>query len=214
VQVVRQGPSLEPSPHLLLARLARACEQLDLLGALDRYHHGSVAVEREDVPRPDLRSADANGHVELAYRILRRSASAHEPSPDGQAKLLELLEVADGAVDEQARDTAYGCLGREQLADERDGLRLGQGEYEYLARPRGCDERVNHEVVSLPAEGSARRPRDAAPTHDLDEWGVDEPGSSGSLVNRGDPEPGKDIDVGALQSDITTCGMARWKASA
>jgi hypothetical protein len=134
-------------------------------------------------------------------------------SPDRQAELAQLLDVADSGVDEHRGDTPSLHLGREQVADERDRPRLGHGQHEHLAGLGLRDGRMDHEVVVLATANGSRGAGGTGARHDLDQRHVHDGCASGSLVDRRAPELGE-LREDLRHNALTTCGVTRWNASA
>ena len=114
-----------------------------------------------------LDAADDDGPSELPHLALGRALRAHEPRPDRQADRGELVEVADGAVDEDSRDAAALRLCRQQRrrrappAPARRSSAPGRPRRSRARRPRApscCRRR---------ADRRPRRPGDAGAGHDL-----------------------------------------------
>ena len=188
IQVVGQlaGGVALPQQALALGPLLGERERLGGPGVQRR--ESAVAVEHDEISGPDLGAADHDGHVELAHLAFRRALRAHEPRPDRQAELRELVEIAHGAVDQHRRNTAHLRLGREQLADERDRRGLAARQHEHVARTRVSDHCVHHRVVAGRAARGASRPGDTRARHDLRQVEVDDPNAPRRFMDRGDAE--------------------------
>ena len=94
--------------------------------------------------------------------------------PDRQPELAQLLDVANGGVDQQRGDAAALGLRGEQVADERDRPRLGHRQDEHLARLGLGDGGVHHQVVVLAAAHGAGRAGGARARDHLDQVEVDD----------------------------------------
>ena len=104
--------------------MTRACARLRApLRAVQRHRDGAVGVEHDRVAALDGDAADLDRLVEGADDALVRALDANIARPDREAYLPELVQVAHGRVDEDGRYAVRLRLGREQLADERHGLR-------------------------------------------------------------------------------------------
>ena len=114
-------------------------------------------------PGPDLGAADDDRHVELPHFALRRALRAHEPRPDRQPDRRELVEVADGAVDEDPRDArapapaSRAARRRARSAPARRSSARGRRPDSHARRPRApsCCRRARR-------ARSARGPRRAS----------------------------------------------------
>ena len=189
------------------------CLRDDVIDARQFDDDGPVGVEHEHVALPDRRPSDLNGLADRAGNALLRAGDAHEARPDRQAHLAQLLDVADGCVDEDRGHTTPLRLRREQLADERHGRRLGHRQHEHLAGLRFRHGRVHHEVVVLAAANGPRGPGCTRAREDLDQREVDHRRAPGRLVNRRAPQL-RQLGEHVRHSALTTCGVTRWNASA
>ena len=122
----------------------------------------------DEVTRPNLGAADHHRHVELPHLAFRRPLRAHEPRPDRQADLSELVEIAHRAVDEDPRDArAPAPASPAARRRARSGRGLAARQHEHVTRARVRDGRVHHRVVARRAERDPRGPCDARARHDL-----------------------------------------------
>jgi hypothetical protein len=192
-----------------------------LLRASRRNHDRAVGIHHDHVAGLDPHAAHAHGHVERARFLFGSPAGADEPGPDREPQLVQFICVPDGSVDQQASRPAHLRLERNDLANQGHGLGLRHRQHQDLARLDPRQRGVHREVVPLTAQDGAGRPRGPAPRDHALEGHVYEPPSPRRLVDRRHPEATQPDDHARghachlpVHRDLTTCGIARWKASA
>ena len=82
-----------------------------------RLGYGAIGIQEHEIARSNAGATYCDRLIDGSHVSLGRSPYTNPARPDGQAKRLQFLRIADSCIDQDAGDLANQRLGREQLTD-------------------------------------------------------------------------------------------------
>ena len=101
----------------------------------------------------------------------------------GNPSFDQFLDIAARRIHQNRGRAAHLDLRRQQLADQRDRLRLRHGQHEHVAGLDVFDDGMHHQVIVLTAQDGARRAGGAAAGQELDQRHIHQSLSTGGFIN-------------------------------
>src|SRR6266699_82644 len=116
-EVIRKRPRLQLRSQRGFAAYACAGSLKDGRGPCCGYGYGAIGIKDHEIARSNVGATYCDRLIDGSHVGLGRSPYTNPARPDGQAKRLQFLCIADRCIHQDAGDLAYQRLGREQLSD-------------------------------------------------------------------------------------------------
>ena len=113
------------------------------------HDHHAVRVADDQVAGLDDDAAGGDRVVDLARPAVERSDRGHTLSEDREvAERADAREVADQAVDEEARGATVACLRGDQVAEHGGHRGSARVDHHHVTRLEDVEALVDHQVVA------------------------------------------------------------------